>query len=129
MRIAFYAPLKSPFHDTPSGDRRVAALYLEALARGGHDVALASDLRSYNPDGNDAAWRALRNAADAVASRLIRDAESGDPARRPELWFTYHCYHKAPDWVGPRVSRALGIPYVIAEPSHAPKRAQGVGSA
>ncbi len=129
MRIAFYAPLKSPFHDTPSGDRRVAALYLEALTRGGHDVALASDLRSYNPDGNDAAWRALRNAAGAVASRLIRDAESGDPAGRPELWFTYHCYHKAPDWVGPRVSRALGIPYVIAEPSHAPKRAQGVWSA
>ena len=24
MRIAFYAPLKSPTHGTPSGDRRVA---------------------------------------------------------------------------------------------------------
>jgi len=128
MRIAFYAPLKSPFHDTPSGDRRVAGLYLEALTRGGHEVALASDLRSYNPDGNDAAWRALSQAAESVASRLIREAESGDPAGRPELWFTYHCYHKAPDWIGPRVSRALGIPYVIAEPSHAPKRARGVWS-
>ena len=31
MRIAFYAPLKAPDHETPSGDRRVAALYAQAL--------------------------------------------------------------------------------------------------
>ena len=30
MRVAFYAPLKVPSHGTPSGDRRVAALYIEA---------------------------------------------------------------------------------------------------
>src|SRR5262249_20627826 len=30
-----------------------------------------------------------------------------------------------PDWLGPLVTRALGIPYVIAEASHATRRAQG----
>jgi glycosyltransferase involved in cell wall biosynthesis len=34
-------------------------------------------------------------------------------------------YHKAPDWLGPRVSAALGIPYLVAEASFAPKRAGG----
>src|SRR4030095_4370142 len=47
------------------------------------------------------------------------------PSRRPQAWFTYHLYHKAPDWLGPPVSRALGIPYLVAEASHAPKRAGG----
>jgi glycosyltransferase involved in cell wall biosynthesis len=50
----------------------------------------------------------------------------GRPAvRRPDLWFTYHVYHKAPDWLGPTVSRTLGIPYVVAEASHAPKQKFG----
>ena len=47
MRIAFYAPLKPPDHPVPSGDRRIARLLLEALRRAGHEVALASRLRSY----------------------------------------------------------------------------------
>jgi hypothetical protein len=34
-------------------------------------------------------------------------------------------YYKAPDWLGPAASAALGIPYVIAEASHAGKRAGG----
>jgi glycosyltransferase involved in cell wall biosynthesis len=46
-------------------------------------------------------------------------------AERPQLWFTYHLYYKAPDWLGPRVAEALGIPYVIAEASYAQKRAKG----
>ena len=31
MRVAFYAPLKPPDHPVPSGDRRVAQLFLQAL--------------------------------------------------------------------------------------------------
>ena len=45
-------------------------------------------------------------------------------AMRPDVWFTYHLYHKAPDWLGPAVSRALDIPYVVAEASVAPKAAR-----
>jgi glycosyltransferase involved in cell wall biosynthesis len=47
------------------------------------------------------------------------------PGTAPELWFTYHLYYKAPDWLGPRISAALGIPYVVAEASLAAKRARG----
>ena len=42
---------------------------------------------------------------------------------RPDLWFTYHLYYKAPDLVGPLVAGALGIPYAVAEASVAHKRA------
>src|SRR5262249_15146932 len=44
---------------------------------------------------------------------------------RFDLWLTYHCYYRKPDWLGPLVARALGIPYVVAEISHAQRRAQG----
>jgi len=36
VRIAFYAPLKPPDHPVPSGDRRIAELFLRALRQAGH---------------------------------------------------------------------------------------------
>jgi glycosyltransferase involved in cell wall biosynthesis len=44
---------------------------------------------------------------------------------RPDIWFTYHGYHKAPDLIGPKVSRCLSIPYILAEASIAGKQAVG----
>jgi glycosyltransferase involved in cell wall biosynthesis len=70
---------------------------------------------------------ALERRARAQAARLIarwRALPAGHPERF-DLWFTYHCYYRKPDWLGPIVTRALGVPYVIAEASHAPRRAQG----
>jgi len=128
VRIAFYAPLKAPTHGTPSGDRRVAALYVEALRLAGHGVDLISDFRSYDGEGDPERQRALRSEGIATARELASRLLGADASVRPELWFTYHVYHKAPDWLGPEISRALGIPYVIAEASHAPKRAHGAWS-
>ena len=121
MRIAFYAPLKPPTHGTPSGDRRVAGLLMDALARAGQRVELVSTFRSFDGDGDADRQRALRSQGEALGRTLAaqwRDAPRGE---RPGLWFTYHLYYKAPDWLGPVVSGALGIPYVIAEASrHTP---------
>jgi glycosyltransferase involved in cell wall biosynthesis len=125
MRIAFYAPLKSPTHGTPSGDRRVAGLLMDALAGAGHRVQVASTFRSFDGDGDEPRQRALRAQGEALATQLADDWRAAPADERPELWFTYHLYYKAPDWLGPMVSDALGIPYVIAEASHAPKRAYG----
>jgi len=125
MRIAFYAPLKSPTHGTPSGDRRIAGLLMDALARAGHRVELASAFRSYEPDGDGPRQAALREQGIALGRRLAAQWRDGGPEARPDLWFTYHLYYKAPDWLGPEASAALGIPYVIAEASHAQKRAGG----
>ena len=125
MRIAFYAPLKSPTHGTPSGDRRVAGLLMDALALAGHRVQVASTFRSYDGDGDAGRQRALRTQGEALAGQLAEEWRAARADERPQLWFTYHLYYKAPDWLGPRVSDALGIPYVIAEASYAAKRAYG----
>jgi glycosyltransferase involved in cell wall biosynthesis len=50
---------------------------------------------------------------------------AADPTLRPDAVFTYHCYYKAPDVAGPRIARALNVPYVVAEGSRAPRRACG----
>ncbi|HYE00181.1 MAG TPA: glycosyltransferase family 4 protein [Alphaproteobacteria bacterium] len=123
MRIAFYAPLKAPTHPVPSGDRRMARLLMTALAEGGHRVELACALRSHDR-GDPARQARLRDLGERAAGLLLR-RYARQPERRPEAWFTYHLYHKAPDWIGPAVSAALGIPYVVAEASFAPKRATG----
>ena len=125
MRIAFYAPLKSPTHGTPSGDRRVAGLLMDALARAGHRVELISTFRSYDALGDAPRQAGLRDQGVALGRRLAAQWLDGPAAARPDLWFTYHAYYKSPDWLGPGATAALGIPYVIAEASHADKRAGG----
>lgn len=122
MRIAFYAPLKPPDHPVASGDRAMARALIAAMRMAGHEVALASRFRSF--DAGDAARQVrIRDIGAALADRLMRRMK---PAARPHLWFTYHLYHKAPDWIGPRVSARLGVPYVLGEASYAPKQAGGL---
>ena len=65
----------------------------------------------------------LRELGGRLAQRLIDRYRNA--IARPEVWFTYHVYHKAPDWLGPAVSRALDIPYVVAEASSAAKQRDG----
>ena len=49
---------------------------------------------------------AIRASRSAGASR--RSGATPPAAARPDLWFTYHAYYKAPDWLGPEASTALG---------------------
>ncbi|HEY7688697.1 MAG TPA: glycosyltransferase family 4 protein [Dongiaceae bacterium] len=125
MRIAFYAPLKPPTHPVPSGDRRMARLLMAALARANHQVTLASRFRSREGEGDAARQESLARIGLHTAERLAAQFRAAPAERRPEAWFTYHLYYKAPDFLGPRVSAALDIPYLVAEASHAPKQAKG----
>jgi hypothetical protein len=56
MKIAFHAPLKSPDHPVPSGVRQMARMLIEALRLGGHDIGVASHLRTYSREPSEAAF-------------------------------------------------------------------------
>ncbi len=129
MRVAFYAPLKAPDHPVPSGDRRMARAFAGLLASLGHEVELACRFRSYDREGDPIRQQRLAALGGRLAEALIRRYLRRPPAQRPRLWFTYHLYHKAPDWLGPVVGRILGIPYVVAEGSIAGKQAAGLWAA
>jgi glycosyltransferase involved in cell wall biosynthesis len=121
MRIAFYAPMKPPDHPVPSGDRRMARLLMAALELAGHEVRLACRLRTRDGAGDPARQARIARAGGRAAA-LLAGRWRDDP---PDLWFTYHLYHKAPDPVGPAVASAFGIPYVVAEAALAAKQARG----
>ena len=125
MRLAFYAPLKPASHPVPSGDRRMARLLIQAWEKAGHRIEVASRLRTHEGAGEPARQADLAAIGEAQAARLLREYADRPAAERPAAWFTYHVYYKAPDWIGPRIAKALGIPYLIAEASLAGKRAQG----
>ncbi|OWV84578.1 glycosyltransferase family 4 protein [Rhizobium sp. R693] len=117
MRVAFYAPLKSPNHPVPSGDRLMARLLMRALELAGHSVDIISEFRSFAATPKEAAGR--RFAAEAELKRL-RDDWTRKP--HPDLWFCYHPYYKSPDIFGPALCREFAIPYVTAEASYSAKR-------
>lgn len=124
MTIAFYSPLKSPRASTPSGDRQIARNLIAALERGGMRVDLASELRSFEGAGDADEQNRIRFLAGAEAARIIKDIRLGKRSR-PDLWLTYHVYHKAPDWIGSVVAADLDIPYVIVEASISPRQTRG----
>ena len=113
-RIAFYAPLKPPDHPRPSGDRQMARMLMAALRRAGYNVHLASRYVAYSKRPDAALMHERRAGALLEAQRLLRDWEAS--GLQPDLWFCYHPYDKAPDWLGLAVCEALGIPMVTAEP-------------
>ncbi|QDL90826.1 glycosyltransferase family 4 protein [Paroceanicella profunda] len=119
--VAFYAPMKAPDSPTPSGDREIARLTLLALTAAGFRPELASRLRSRDAAGDTAEQARLIALAEAEIDRLKRLWERDPPA----LWFTYHCYWKAPDLIGPALARHFGIPYVISEAIHSERRMAG----
>jgi len=122
MRIAFYAPLKPPDHPVASGDRAMARALISGLDMAGHEVRIVSRFRSFD-QGDPKRQARIRDLGIKLADRLLR--RFGRTGWRPDLWFTYHLYHKAPDWLGPSISGELGLPYVVAEASFAPKQAGG----
>jgi len=117
--------MKAPDYPSQSGDRQIARSILAALALAGHEIRLASSFRSRDGGGDGRRQERIRALGARLAARLLRRYRAAPPTHTPELWFTYHVYHKAPDWLGPTVAKALGIPYVIAEASFAPKQARG----
>lgn len=125
MRIAFYAPLKPASHPVPSGDRRMARLLIQALEKAGHRIEVASRLRTHEGAGEPTRQAELAAIGEVHAARLLREYAKRPAAERPQAWFTYHVYYKAPDWIGPKIAKALRIPYLIAEASLAGKRAEG----
>lgn len=113
--IAFYAPIKPPDHSIPSGDREIASLMVSALNHAGFDVELASRYIAYQKRPSAELFEQRKLGALAELNRLRMAWRARPPLDRPRLWFTYHPYCKAPDWIGPEISREFEIPYVTAE--------------
>ncbi|MFO1072347.1 MAG: hypothetical protein U1E17_06640 [Geminicoccaceae bacterium] len=113
-RIAFYAPLKPAEHPAPSGDRRMARSLIALLASLGHEVETACRLRS-DCTGDARRQARLAGLGTRLAERLGQRYARRPAQVLPACWFTYHVYHKAPDWLDSPIVRQLGIPYVVAE--------------
>lgn len=123
MRIAFYAPLKSPNHPVVSGDRQMARMLVKALEHGGHSVELASELRFYLRQPEPKSFDALKIEAQEEAARLTKLWHRDG---KPDLWFSYHPYYKAPDLIGPELTSAFAVPYLTAEASYSRRRNAGL---
>jgi len=125
MNIAFYAPMKTPDHPVPSGDRQMARLLMMALTESGCQVRIASRLSSFSRDCGGAVRRDLMHRAYAERELLLAAWRPSPADWRPDAWLTYHPYYKSPDWIGPVVAADLDIPYITAEAYYAPRRDAG----
>jgi glycosyltransferase involved in cell wall biosynthesis len=117
MKIAFYAPLKSPDHPVPSGDRLMAQQLRQALKLAGYDVDVVSSFRAFAPTPEVPQQR--QRDAERECQRIAADWRLQGA---PDIWFCYHPYYKAPDLLGPELCRAFAVPYVTVETSYSSRR-------
>jgi hypothetical protein len=98
LRIAYAMPLKPLGHGRPSGDLHLGTGVAEFSARPRpRGRVRGQSLHPLRLLGGPGAWPGL--AAEASRSLTL--------ARGADLWLTYHAYYKAPDVIGPFVSRKL----------------------
>ncbi|MBL6651575.1 MAG: glycosyltransferase family 1 protein, partial [Reyranella sp.] len=110
MRVLLHTPLKPPDSPVPSGDREMARGLARLLRRLGYTVVMPPLSRVPPGVPRPAEHLACERRARRQAARLIARWRALPP-RHPErfdLWLTYHCYYRKPDWLGPIVTRALG---------------------
>lgn len=124
MRVAYYSPMAEPDAQAASGTERMSALLQQALREAGCEIVRPLLPRTYEGRGDADAQARIKRASEEAARQLL-DVYRAGALPSPELWFSYHVYYKSPDWIGPAVAHALGIPYVVAEGSQANKRAGG----
>lgn len=110
-KIALYATIKPPDHPIASGDRLIAQNLMTALDLAKYDVQLASRYIAYSKREADDILEQRKAGALEEADRVIAELQKSPP----NVWLIYHPYCKAPDWIGPKVSAALNIPYVTVE--------------
>ncbi len=123
MRIAFHTPLNPLGDDGVSGDRRMARQLVAGLESLGHVVEPIGAPRTYFREADPASFASASADAARLRDALLAGYRAGKP--RPDLWFTYHNYYRSPDFLGPGIATALGIPYVTAESSDSTRRANG----
>jgi len=112
MKVAFYTPFKPLDHPNPSGDLVTALGLRDLLTELGHRVIPISSLRSRWIYWRPQKW--LRLPLHLVRANLR--------ARDADVWLTCHAYYKAPDLLGPAISRRLGIPYAVFQGIYSTKR-------
>lgn len=114
MRIFFYPPFKPMDHPNPSGDQVIARGILDFFRKKNHTVRNASYLRSRWIFWKPWLWPRILIEQRRIEKKIIRS--------KPNLWFTYHTYYKAPDLLGPAICNRTNLPYVIFQGIFSTKR-------
>ena len=114
MRICFYAPFKPLGHPNPSGDLIIATGLYDFLVSQGHQILIASNLRSRWIYLKPWLFFTILKERLATAKRIRKFS--------PDLWLTYHCYYKAPDLLWPALCKKFHIPYCIFQGIYSTKQ-------
>lgn len=110
MKISFYAPIKPPDHPIPCGTRLISNNIIKSLELAQFDVKIASKFISYMKRPTNQLLEERKTSALREARLIVETWKKQD--YRPDIFFTYHPYCKAPDWIGDYICRELSVPRV-----------------
>lgn len=119
--ILFYAPLSNQHNIDLSGDKIIAASFVNLFEILGYKVLTPSIFSSRESKGLSHIQAKIIEEAQEEIVRIEYSLKS----EKPILWVTYHHYHKAPDLLGPVIAEKFNIPYILIEASLNPKERYG----
>ena len=101
-------------HPNPSGDLVIATGLYDYLKEQGHQIWQVNTLRTRWIYWKPWNWPRILFEQNRSAREVAR--------LKPDLWFTYHSYYKAPDLLGPDIYKRTKVPYVIFQGIYSSKR-------
>ena len=113
MRVAFYEPPGARTEPSPFDGNNPARLIETALAACGHEISRIPVRSLETPAPATGEPNPVDDAEVAWLAGYFRSAERP----QPDIWISSLVSHRAADRIGPAASAALGIPYVLAQPS------------
>jgi glycosyltransferase involved in cell wall biosynthesis len=113
LKIAFYSTIKPIDHHIACGVRLISKNVFDSLNQAGFQTRVATSFISYLKRPVTEKLIERKQEALKEAQRILKSWE--DEGYKPDLFFTYHPYCKAPDWIGEFISQSLSIPRVTLE--------------
>lgn len=107
IKIHFYAPLKPISSPIPSGDREIARGIYGFFLKSGNEVEVVSEFSTWF---FWASFFGILYYPFALMRAIVRAF-----LYRPDIFFTYHLYHKAPDPILPILSFLFQRPHFVFE--------------
>jgi glycosyltransferase involved in cell wall biosynthesis len=118
MKVAFYCPLKPISHPTPSGDREIARGLFEYFKKNNLQPFVLSEFRTKEFYLSPLGW--LRWIKEFYLAYKIASRE------KPDCFFTYHLYYKAPDPISPLLAWWFDKPFFVFEGMYARRAARNL---
>ena len=113
MRIAFYPLKEFPNHPNTLTEQVIMESLIKTLQLDNNIFLIPNEFNDSDNKRYEKEDKSTSIDGEREANNKIRKLKRLPVNQRPQIWITYNLNVLSPDSLGPKISSALNIPYII----------------